>query len=144
MFEKPGAAFDAFLPHAEAASRAQPVWTPADGPLPSLYLSHGAPPVFDDALWLDEFLAWALSLPKPKAILIVSAHWEQAPLMLSATAANTPLVYDFGGFAPRYYQMEYARPTRSTSRTRWSPRSRRRRRSTSTPDAAWTTAPGCP
>jgi 4,5-DOPA dioxygenase extradiol len=110
MFDQPGAAFDAFLPRAEAASRAQPVWTPADGPLPSLYLSHGAPPVFDDAVWLDEFLAWAVSLPKPKAILIVSAHWEQAPLMLSATAANTPLVYDFGGFPRRYYEMEYRTP----------------------------------
>jgi 4,5-DOPA dioxygenase extradiol len=109
----PGAAFDAFLPAAVAASRAQAAWTPADGPLPSLYLSHGAPPVFDDPVWMDEFLAWALSMPKPKAILIVSAHWEQAPLMLSATAANTPLVYDFGGFAPRYYQMEYRTPDAS-------------------------------
>ena len=40
-------------------------------------------------------------MPKPRAVLIVSAHWEAAPLMLSAPGAGTPLVYDFGGFAPR-------------------------------------------
>jgi 4,5-DOPA dioxygenase extradiol len=44
------------------------------------------------------------------AILIVSAHWESAPLSLSASAAGTPLVYDFGGFHPRYYNMTYATP----------------------------------
>lgn len=40
----------------------------------------------------DDFLAqfaWAQSLPKPRAILIVSAHWESAPAALSATAAAT-------------------------------------------------------
>ena len=50
----------------------------------------------------------AQDLPRPKAILIVSAHWESAPVMLSANGA--PLVYDFGGFAPRYYQMTYETP----------------------------------
>jgi 4,5-DOPA dioxygenase extradiol len=109
----PAGAFDAFLPQAAARSAAQRPWTPSDGPLPSLYLSHGAPPVFDDPVWMDEFFAWSQSLPKPKAILIVSAHWEQAPLMLSAAAANTPLVYDFGGFARRYYEMQYATPDAS-------------------------------
>ncbi|MEW1681712.1 class III extradiol ring-cleavage dioxygenase [Streptomyces sp. NPDC093594] len=42
--------------------------------------------------------------------MIVSAHWEDAPLMLSAPAAGTPLYYDFGGFHRRYYQMRYATP----------------------------------
>jgi 4,5-DOPA dioxygenase extradiol len=49
-------------------------------------------------------------MPKPRGILIVSAHWESAPMMLSASAAATPLVYDFGGFHPRYYQMTYPTP----------------------------------
>ncbi len=47
-------------------------------------------------------------LPRPKAILIVSAHWESAPVMLSADGA--PLVYDFGGFAEKYYRMTYETP----------------------------------
>jgi 4,5-DOPA dioxygenase extradiol len=52
-------------------------------------------------------------MPKPKAVLIVSAHWESAPLMLSATGAGTPLVYDFGGFDRRYYELTYATPDAS-------------------------------
>ena len=68
--------------------------------MPALYLSHGAPPVFNDAHWMDQLFGWSLSMPKPTAILIVSAHWESAPLMISAPDAGTPLVYDFGGFAP--------------------------------------------
>lgn len=105
-----GAAFDAFLPDALERSRAHRAWQPADGPLPALFLSHGAPPLFDDGPWMEELLAWGLSLPKPSAILAVSAHWESAPLALSAPQAATPLVYDFGGFDPRYYAMQYPTP----------------------------------
>ena len=43
------------------------------------------------------------ALPRPRAILIVSAHWESAPLALSSQPAGTPLVYDFAGFDPVYY-----------------------------------------
>jgi 4,5-DOPA dioxygenase extradiol len=76
--------------------------------MPALYIGHGAPPLLDDPTWSSQLSQWAQDLPKPKAILIVSAHWESAPVMLSANGA--PLVYDFGGFAPRYYQMTYQTP----------------------------------
>ncbi len=105
-----GAAFDAFLRETAPASRQRPAWTPADGPMPTLYLSHGAPPLFDDAGWIQELFAWAQALPRPRAILIVSAHWESAPLSLSASAPGTPLVYDFAGFDRRYFEMRYATP----------------------------------
>jgi len=85
-------------------------WTPADGPLPALYISHGAPPTFEDGPWMRQFHDWARALPKPAAILIVSAHWESAPLALSSSAAGTELVYDFGGFDPLYYRMRYDTP----------------------------------
>jgi 4,5-DOPA dioxygenase extradiol len=111
--EIPAGAYDDFLPGTLAPARAQRAWTPADGPLPAIYLSHGAPPLFDDGPWLRELFGWAQAMPKPKAILIVSAHWEDAPLMLSAPGANTPLVYDFGGFHPRYYRMKYDTPDAS-------------------------------
>ena len=106
----PAGAYDEFLAEALPAARAQRAWAPADGPMPALYLSHGAPPLFDDGPWLRQLFAWAQSLPKPRSVLIVSAHWESAPLMLSAPAAGTPLVYDFGGFHPRYYEMTCATP----------------------------------
>ncbi len=78
--------------------------------MPALYLGHGAPPLLDDPLWSGQLAAWAGDLPRPDGILIVSAHWESAPVSLSATAPGTPLVYDFGGFPQRYYEMTYPTP----------------------------------
>jgi 4,5-DOPA dioxygenase extradiol len=111
--EVPAAAFDEFLTTTAPTDRGRPLWTPDDGPMPALYLSHGAPPLFDDPHWIAQLFAWSQALPKPTAVLIVSAHWESAPLALSAPEAGTPLVYDFGGFAPRYYEMTYATPDAS-------------------------------
>ncbi len=88
-------------------------WLPSDGPMPALYLGHGAPPLLDDRLWTGQLATWAAALPRPRAILIVSAHWEAAPISLSAAAAATPLVYDFGGFPPKYYAMTYPTPDAS-------------------------------
>ena len=77
--------------------------------LPALYLGHGAPPLLDDALWTAELARWAGRLPRPSSILIVSAHWQTAPMALGATT-RTPLVYDFYGFPQRYYEMTYDAP----------------------------------
>jgi 4,5-DOPA dioxygenase extradiol len=81
-----------------------------DVTMPALYLGHGAPPLLDDPIWSAQLRAWADALPRPRAVLIVSAHWESAPLSLSATGAGVPLVYDFGGFDPRYHRMTYPTP----------------------------------
>ncbi len=85
----------------------------APAAMPALYLGHGAPPLLDDALWTSELAAWSADLPRPRGILIVSAHWESAPLALSSPTAGTPLVYDFTGFAPRYDEMTYRTPDAS-------------------------------
>lgn len=76
--------------------------------MPALYIGHGAPPLLDDPVWSGQLAAWARDLPRPKAILIVSAHWESAPVSL--TASGAPLVYDFGGFDAKYYRMTYETP----------------------------------
>ena len=76
---------------------------------PALFLSHGAPPLVDNAEWVAQLQRLAADLPKPKAILMASAHWESAPLMLGATE-TVPLVYDFGGFDRKYYEVEYRAP----------------------------------
>ena len=78
--------------------------------MPAIYLGHGAPPLVDDRLWVAQLAAWARALPKPRAILMVSAHWESAPLTLGATRDGVPLVYDFYGFPERYYQTTYPAP----------------------------------
>ncbi|GAA3183925.1 class III extradiol ring-cleavage dioxygenase [Blastococcus jejuensis] len=103
--------FAAHLRRAAAVEEAAPhaLWTPEDGPLPSLYVSHGAPMLFEMAGWMTQLHDWARALPRPRAILIVSAHWESAPLALSSTRP-TELVYDFGGFDPLYYSMRYDTP----------------------------------
>lgn len=77
--------------------------------MPALYLSHGAPPLADDDLWTGQLAAWSAELPRPRAILMVSAHWEEAPLALGATE-TVPLVYDFWGFPEHYYQVRYDAP----------------------------------
>ncbi len=67
-------------------SVAQPVWQEGDDPLPSVFFGHGAPPLLDDALWMSQLFDWIATMPKPRGIVIVSAHWESAPLMISASA----------------------------------------------------------
>jgi len=77
--------------------------------MPVLYLSHGAPPLADDALWTRQLAAWSGALTRPTAVLIVSAHWENAPLTVGATT-TVPLVYDFWGFPDHYYDVTYPAP----------------------------------
>ena len=78
--------------------------------LPALYIGHGAPMLLDDALWTSQLSHVAAGIEKPKAILIVSAHWESAPITLSNPLAGTPLVYDFSGFEQKFYEMTYETP----------------------------------
>jgi 4,5-DOPA dioxygenase extradiol len=78
--------------------------------LPALYIGHGAPMLLDDPLWTSQLSTVAQGLARPKAILIVSAHWESAPITLSNPLAGTPLVYDFSGFDSKFYQMTYESP----------------------------------
>lgn len=107
----PAHPFAGHLARAAQAQQAAPhrAWTPEDGPMPALYLSHGAPMLFEMTGWMTELHGWARALPRPRAILVVSAHWESAPTMISSSVA-TDLVYDFGGFAEMYYRMRYDTP----------------------------------
>jgi 4,5-DOPA dioxygenase extradiol len=77
--------------------------------MPAIFAAHGAPILLDDEVWMGELAAWAQALPRPSAILMVSAHWEERPTTLGATTA-VPLVYDFYGFPERYYRTTYPAP----------------------------------
>ena len=95
-------------------SRSLQAATPAAGGsaerrMPAIYLGHGAPPLLEDAVWMAELGGWARALPRPASILIVSAHWQTAPMAISATT-RVPLVYDFYGFPAHYYAMTYDAP----------------------------------
>jgi 4,5-DOPA dioxygenase extradiol len=80
-----------------------------DKTMPAIFLAHGSPLLLDDAAWVGELRAWAGALPQPRAVLMVSAHWEQRPVTLGATS-TVPLVYDFYNFPERYYQVTYPAP----------------------------------
>jgi 4,5-DOPA dioxygenase extradiol len=104
--------FAEHLRRVHAAEHADPhrEWTTDDGALPALYLSHGGGPMpLESPEWLTPLHDWARSLPRPTAVLVVSAHWESAPLALSATRP-ADLVYDFGGFDPMYSAVRYDTP----------------------------------
>ena len=58
-----GGAFDDFLRSTAPTSRGQAVWRAEDGPMPALYLGHGAPPLFNDSRWIDQLFAWASPCP---------------------------------------------------------------------------------
>jgi len=81
--------------------------------MPALYIGHGAPMLLDDQLWTSQLREVAGKIQRPTAILIVSAHWESAPITLSNPVANTPLVYDFSGFDRKFYEMTYNSPDAS-------------------------------
>lgn len=77
--------------------------------MPAIFLSHGAPPLADDPLWPGELNTWAGQLPRPEAVLMLSAHWESRPVTVSSTI-GAPLVYDFWGFPEHYYAVTYDAP----------------------------------
>lgn len=115
---RPAAALYDLRDHVRTTPGVSRPWQPADGPLPAMFISHGAPPTLDDHDWMFSLYRWAQSLPKPRAVVVVSAHWENAPAAINATAADTPLFYDFTGFDPHYYTVEYATPDASELATR--------------------------
>jgi 4,5-DOPA dioxygenase extradiol len=77
--------------------------------LPSLFVAHGSPMLPDDAAWVAELGHWASQLPRPRSVLMLSAHWVDRPVTLGATR-SVPLLYDFYGFPERYYQVQYPAP----------------------------------
>jgi 4,5-DOPA dioxygenase extradiol len=77
---------------------------------PTLFLSHGSP--LHALEPSDASRAWraiAASLPKPRAILMVSAHWETSlPMLTGGTQLKT--IHDFGGFPEPLYRLRYDAP----------------------------------
>lgn len=79
--------------------------------MPALYVSHGSPNLaITETTAAHSFLAGCASqLPRPDAILMVSAHWTTRQPMIG-TATHPEMIYDFGGFARRLYEFNYAAP----------------------------------
>ena len=87
---------------------------------PTFYLPHGGGPCFfmettrgPADMWepMAAFLRGLVAtLPeKPKAVVIVSGHWEESGFAVN-TAANPPLLFDYYGFPEHTYQLKYPAP----------------------------------
>ena len=77
---------------------------------PAVFLSHGAPTLAVEET--NETRAWAKlanEMPKPKAIVAVSAHWDTDGPMVS-TAAKPETIHDFSGFPRELYEQRYPAP----------------------------------
>lgn len=77
--------------------------------MPVAFVGHGSPMMAIDPAKGVDLHRWAQAMPRPKAILVVSAHWERAPATIGATEA-IPLVYDFYGFPAEMYRIQYPAP----------------------------------
>ncbi|MBV7524282.1 MULTISPECIES: DODA-type extradiol aromatic ring-opening family dioxygenase [unclassified Pseudomonas] len=77
---------------------------------PSLYISHGSPMLALEPGASGPALArLAAEIPKPKAIVIVSAHWESNELLVSGNP-QPETWHDFGGFAKALFEVQYPAP----------------------------------
>lgn len=77
---------------------------------PSLYISHGSPMLALDPGASGTALARiAAELPKPRAIVIVSAHWESDELLVNANP-HPETWHDFGGFPKALFEVQYPAP----------------------------------
>jgi 4,5-DOPA dioxygenase extradiol len=78
--------------------------------LPSLFISHGAPNlVLYESPTRDFLNSLGGRLPRPRAILLMSAHFE-TPEPTFEAGERPGMIYDFGGFEPELYRMTYAAP----------------------------------
>ena len=77
--------------------------------MPVIFIAHGSPLLLDDAGWVAELKTWARAMPRPRSVLMLSAHWQLQPVTLGATR-TVPLVYDFYGFPEKYYRVTYPAP----------------------------------
>jgi 4,5-DOPA dioxygenase extradiol len=78
--------------------------------IPALFVSHGSPTLpFDDCPARDFLRELGQHLPKPSAILAVSAHWDTDEPSVNAVAQNGT-IHDFNGFPKALYELRYSAP----------------------------------
>lgn len=78
---------------------------------PTLFVSHGAPDVAIAGTEASRFLqSLSSALPRPRAIVVASAHYEAEGQVRVSGDARPQTIHDFGGFDPKLHQLEYPAP----------------------------------
>ena len=85
---------------------------PTTSQSPVVFVSHGAPDLALDRVKGADFVRLADALPRPRAIVVVSAHWEKSPATIGTTTARA-LMHDYGGFARELRDVTYPAPAAS-------------------------------
>lgn len=78
--------------------------------MPALFIGHGSPMnAIENNEFTEKWEKVAAGIPKPTAIVCISAHWESKGTKISTTVKPTT-VYDFIGFPPELYNLAYPAP----------------------------------
>jgi 4,5-DOPA dioxygenase extradiol len=80
--------------------------------MPALFMSHGTPllAIWEDNKYAQGWRELGKTLPKPTAILSLSAHWLTRGGVLLTAQEKPPVIYDARGFPPALYQVQYPSP----------------------------------